>query len=81
MNCVSRVSQYKRGGSTHIKTRISAPLIRLTANDQTPGRAAIWRYGSSALTGFEPTIGFVDNIGAATAADHAVIAVPVLERL
>jgi hypothetical protein len=33
------------------------------------------------LTGFETAIGFVDDIGASTAANHTVIAVTVLEGL
>lgn len=34
----------------------------------------------SALTGFEAAIGLVDNIGAPTAANHAIIAVAALQR-
>jgi len=38
-------------------------------------------FRSLALAGLEAAIGLVDDVGAATAADHAVIAMPVLERL
>jgi len=35
----------------------------------------------SALTGFEAAVGLINHIGPATTADHAVIAMTVLERL
>lgn len=39
------------------------------------------RRNESALAGFETAIGLVDDVSAATAADHAVITVTALERL
>jgi len=36
---------------------------------------------SLALTGFEATIGLIDDVGPATTTNHAVIAMTVLERL
>jgi hypothetical protein len=34
-----------------------------------------------ALAGLEAAIGLVDDVGAATATDHAIVAMPALERL
>src|SRR3546814_7677789 len=36
---------------------------------------------TSALAGLEAAVGLVDDVGAAAAADHAVVAVAILERL
>ena len=48
-----------------------------------PAGRGLFDHGSgvgSALTGFEPALGFVDHIDAALAAHDAAIAVPVLQR-